>query len=119
MNVIDPVLDRHDEGRVAGDPRMQRRHAVEDQRLVGLIEIKARRKAEAQDRVALGRVLLHRYQLVAVALREVGGEKHVLLQDAFLLEFLAHVVCEGMLAADQVVRVAGKEARQLLRSQRR
>ena len=115
MDVIDAVAKGHDECGVARDLGVQWSHAVENQRLLRLIQSKLRRQAEPQDHVALRRVLLLLDQLVAVAFGEVSGEKDLLLQNALLLKLCAHVRRPRPLVPDQLPLPPLEEGRELRR----
>ena len=79
MDVEEPVLKGHEKRGVAGDTRPERDHAVAEQGLLRLLRREGRRETEPQDDAALPGALLPGEELVAVALRQVGGEKDLLL----------------------------------------
>ena len=92
MDVIDLMEDRRHEHDVAGQQPEERRHPIQDQRFLYLIQIELRREADAEDDVTLYGVLFFGDELVPVVLRNVGGEEDVLLQHSFVSEFGTHVV---------------------------
>ena len=86
--------DRRHEHDVAGKQSIERRHPIQDQCFLCLVQIELRRKADAEDDVSLDGVLFLGDELVPVVFGNVGGEEDVLLQYAFFSEFSPHVVRE-------------------------
>ena len=79
VDIEEAVLKGHKKRGVAGDARPERDHPVAEQGLLRLLRREGRRETEPQDDAALPGALLLGEELVAVALRQVGGEKDFLL----------------------------------------
>lgn len=117
MDVEEAVLKGHEKCGVAGDARPERDHPVAEQGLLRLLRREGRRETEPQDDAALPGALLPGEELVAVALRQVGGEKDLLLQDPLLPEPVAHEVREGMRAGEEGVLSLREKTPELLRTE--
>ncbi len=90
-DVTDPVPEHHEQHGVPGKPPVERGHAVKRQRLPDLLRTEPRSQAQPQDHVPLPGVLFSGDQLVAVALRDVRRQEHVLQQQGLLPAFSPHV----------------------------
>ena len=117
VDVIDAVVDCHDEGDIPRIPDMERGHTVQRKRFIRLRFIKSCRETDPENRVPAGRVLFLRDQLVPIPFGQVCGEKDVLLLNALVPEFHPHVIRKGTLAAIQHTGIARQVLRQIIRLQ--
>ena len=113
MDVVESVVDRCQQSGIPGKARVEWGHAVQDQRLLHFLCRESRRKAEPQDRVTPPGVFFFADKPVAVTLRQIGGEKNVLLQEPFLADLLPHVIRERMRTCDELRPAQREEAGQL------
>ena len=113
MDVIDLMEDRRHEHDVAGQQPEERRHPIQDQRFLYLIQIELRREADAEDDVSLDRMLFLGDDLVAVVFGNVGGEENVLLQHPFVSEFGPHVLRERPWPGQQIFHADPQKDRQV------
>lgn len=124
QDLIDPVDvkrsvdDGCHEHNVAGQQPAERRHSVQDQGSLCLVQIELRRKADTEDDVSPDRVLFLGNELVPVVFRNVGGKEDVLLQHAFFFESGSHVVREWPRPGQHILHVFPEKDRQLLQPDR-
>ena len=116
MNVEGFMEDCRYEHDVAGQRPVERRHPIQDQGFLCLVQIELRREADAENDVSLNRMLFLCDDLVAVVLGDVGGEEDVLLKHSFVSEFCPHVVRERSRPGQQILHVLSEEDRQFFQS---
>ena len=101
MNVVHAAVKCHNESHVAGNPSVERGHAVKHQGFLGFFQTEFRCEADPKNSVTFLRALLSGDQLVSVSFWKVGSEEYILLTDVLLTEFCPHVVRERAFASDQ------------------
>lgn len=94
MDVVDPIAEGNHECRVTPVPSVERGKPVEDQGFLRFIGTEPRCQADAQDGVPLQGVFLAGDQLVTGFVVQIGGDKDILLCNAFFPELHPHVICE-------------------------
>ena len=81
---------------ISGDPRIQRRHSIQRQSPLRLLQIHPSRIADAENVVALLGVLLLRQELIAEPLRQVRLQEHLLLRLSIFADHLVHKRRKGL-----------------------